>query len=41
VANFAQQWKVGEEIRMRINKCFEEEGIEIPFPQRVVHTVKE
>ncbi|MFQ6092875.1 MAG: mechanosensitive ion channel family protein [bacterium] len=40
VANYGQQWRVGEELRMRINRRFEEEGIEIPFPQRVVHFKK-
>lgn len=40
VADYGQQWRVGEELRMRINKRFEEEGIEIPFPQRVVHVKK-
>lgn len=40
VPNFGQQWRVEEEIRMKINKRFEEEGIEIPFPQRVVHVKK-
>jgi small-conductance mechanosensitive channel len=41
VDDFAQQWRVEEEIRMKINKRFEEEGIEIPFPQRVVHMAKD
>jgi small-conductance mechanosensitive channel len=40
VGDYGQQWRVGEEIRMKINKRFEEEGIEIPFPQRVVHLQK-
>ena len=40
VADYGQQWRVGEEIRMKINTRFEEEGIEIPFPQRVVHMKK-
>jgi MscS family membrane protein len=40
VADYGQQWRVEEEIRMRINTRFEEEGIEIPFPQRVVHMKK-
>lgn len=40
VASYNQQWRVGEDIRMNINKRFEEEGIEIPFPQRVVHLQK-
>jgi small-conductance mechanosensitive channel len=31
-----KQWDVGREFRKRIRKRFEEEGIEIPFPERVV-----
>jgi moderate conductance mechanosensitive channel len=31
-----KQWEVGREFRKRIRKRFEEEGIEIPFPERVV-----
>jgi small conductance mechanosensitive channel len=30
------QWKVARELRARIKRAFETEGIEIPFPQRVV-----
>ena len=41
VAQWGQQWRVGEELRMAVNKAFEEEGIEIPFPQRVVYLKKE
>ena len=35
-----KQWEVGREFRKRIRKRFEEENIEIPFPERVV-TVRE
>ncbi len=35
-----KQWDVGREFRWRIRKRFEEEGITIPFPERVV-TVRE
>jgi small conductance mechanosensitive channel len=35
-----KQWEVGREFRWRIRKRFEEEGIAIPFPERVV-TVRE
>ncbi|MGH9309137.1 MAG: mechanosensitive ion channel family protein [Vicinamibacterales bacterium] len=31
-----KQWDVGREFRWRIRKRFEEEGITIPFPERVV-----
>ncbi len=36
VGEWGQQWRVGEELRMDIKKTFEKEGIEIPFPQRVI-----
>jgi small-conductance mechanosensitive channel len=35
------QWKIAHNTRLHIYKRFEEEGIEIPFPQRVVHMEKE
>lgn len=34
-----QQWAVMGEVRKRIKIAFDTEGIEIPFPQRVVHQV--
>jgi small-conductance mechanosensitive channel len=40
VAKWGKQWGVSEELRMEINRVFEEEGIEIPFPQSVVHLEK-
>lgn len=36
-----RQWDVKSEILRRIKKAFDKEGIEIPFPQRVVHTLSE
>jgi small-conductance mechanosensitive channel len=37
VKDFNDQWRVASELRERIYERFEREGIEIPFPQRVVH----
>jgi small conductance mechanosensitive channel len=31
-----EQWKVAREMRERIKDRFDAEGIEIPYPQRVV-----
>lgn len=36
-----QQWAVSGEFRKRIKKAFDEAGIDIPFPQRVIHNVNE
>jgi small-conductance mechanosensitive channel len=36
-----KQWEVTGELRKRIKIVFDKEGIEIPFPQRVIHQVKE
>ena len=35
-----KQWDVTGELRKRIKITFDKEGIEIPFPQRVIHKVK-
>lgn len=34
------QWSVSGELRKRIKIAFDKEGIEIPYPQRVIHNVK-
>ncbi|MFZ0281185.1 MAG: mechanosensitive ion channel family protein [Bacteroidales bacterium] len=36
-----RQWEITGEFRKRIKIAFDKEGIEIPFPQRVVHQAKE
>ena len=41
VGQWGQQWAVGEALRMEINRVFQKEGIEIPFPQRVVYNKKD
>ena len=33
-----RQWAVAGEFRMRLRKAFAKEGIDLPFPQMVVHT---
>jgi len=33
-----KQWSVAGEVRKRLKITFDKEGIEIPFPQRVIHT---
>ncbi len=37
VPHYTEAWKTAEEIRLAIYEAFEKEGIEIPFPQRVVY----
>lgn len=37
VAQIADQWRTGEQMRCEIYNAFNREGIEIPFPQRVIH----
>ena len=34
------QWEVTGELRKRLKIAFDREGIEIPFPQRVIHHIK-
>lgn len=40
VEEFVDQYLVQHELRKRIFRRFREEGIEIPFPQRVVHLMR-
>lgn len=40
VKDFNDQWRVSSELRERIFYRFAREGINIPFPQRVVHLTK-
>jgi small-conductance mechanosensitive channel len=36
-----KQWEVTGELRKRLKIVFDKEGIEIPFPQRVIHQAKD
>ncbi len=36
-----KQWDVAGELRKRLKIAFDKEGIEIPFPQRVIHQAKD
>lgn len=36
-----KQWEIAGEYRKRLKISFDKEGIEIPFPQRVIHNVKQ
>ncbi len=41
VEHYRNAWVTGDELRMNIYKALNENNIEIPFPQRVVHIQKE
>ena len=36
-----EEWAVARELRIRIKEAFDEEGIEMPFPQRTVWVKQE
>ena len=36
-----EQWNVRREYLRRLKRAFDDQGIEIPFPQRTVHVVTE
>ncbi|MBI1984552.1 MAG: mechanosensitive ion channel family protein [Candidatus Wildermuthbacteria bacterium] len=36
-----KQWDVTGELRKRLKIAFDKEGIEIPFPQRVIHSIRD
>ena len=40
VADLREQFRIGDQVNMEIKRRFEEENIEIPFPQRDVHMRK-
>jgi len=39
VHDFNDQWRIAHDIRKHMDRAFREAGIEIPFPQQVVHLV--
>ncbi|MCK5633163.1 mechanosensitive ion channel family protein, partial [bacterium] len=36
----SHQWEVAGELRKRLKKAFDKAGIDIPYPQRVIHQKK-
>ncbi len=40
ISNYSDQWRIQEELRVALYEAFDKNGIEIPFPQRVVHLQK-
>ena len=40
VADLREQFRISDQVNMEIKKRFEDEGIEIPFPQHTIHMGK-
>lgn len=36
-----EQWAVAGEFRRRLKEAFDKEGVKIPYPQRVIHTISD